>query len=950
MMNFIRSLCMTISAALLKAIPTLYALFHGLAAQPTIFNTAEIRELTNNIYTLVSVVMLFAFATKAISAIVNPDNLWDSKKGVTGVLKRSVIALVLIVAVPFGFQYFYEFQTQIINNNLIEKLILGIDYSQETLTDEEQAELDKLLSETDSESSKKLYQNVYKRKSAAYNIGLNLSQQILSSTLHPTKTDSSGDKCVSNGVGVSIINPVTHPIKTWLGLKPIDVSLGSNVCENYNNAISGDSIDYVDYLVPQINSIVGVETPVPGQNASYYVLDFDYWGLLCVIASGAVVYLLIIFCIDSAVRLIKMAFLEITAPVSIMAYIFGGNDVLKKWFRELYTTAISFFLRVAAISFIALVLVNLNTFVDQIPSYYSNMAKIFIIVGTLIFAKKVPELIERVIGVKLNLQGGLGGRLSQMAGVGKVAQNAWKSLGNTARGIGATTLGLGLGAIGAGAKAGINRLDNRFGNGEFLDRLKSNRAIQGITAAGQVAHAGISQHGNIGKTVKAMQGALDKTEMGKSMAEQRKQAKAQAQRDAERRSFASRGFDENGNTKKNEGITGKEKELETINNDRRLTDNEKQLLTTRLSKYDEVRKILNDVNNNGQKKVVEKVDDLRKIALNNGDAALANRYQQILDNVNKGKFADALLNVNDLANNGKMDAKYANDLIDGIKAKEQGLIRLEDLVNSDPNELGKIAQLSSLFNVNADGSFNVGGASINGALDQIVGNSDKNIKGVLETINSEIDNVKKAHGEDSYISNIISGYQDDLSRHNQQIVKDYKDKNYGVNEERYKHVDSSQNTNANPNNNNNNNNPNNNNNQNINNNNGTPNINGGTIHVDNIQAGNINASSINGQNINANNIPDGFTRTDSGIVIPNSDSRQNTDTTSTSSNNDQTVLADERLTRAMERIEQRIRDIQAKGAFMTSEDRDEINELRRELSEKAGQQWRNNGGPSDDVQ
>ena len=104
MTDFIRSLCITISSALLKIIPTLYSLFHGLAAEPTLFNTAEIERLTGNVYTLVSVVMLFAFATKAISIIVNPDNIWDSKKGVTGVVKRCIIALVLLVGIPFGYK------------------------------------------------------------------------------------------------------------------------------------------------------------------------------------------------------------------------------------------------------------------------------------------------------------------------------------------------------------------------------------------------------------------------------------------------------------------------------------------------------------------------------------------------------------------------------------------------------------------------------------------------------------------------------------------------------------------------------------------------------------------------------------------------------------------------------------------------------------------------------
>ena len=74
----------------------MYKIFYNIAT--TRFLQSEIvQEISANIYTLVSVVMLFAFSVTILSAIVNPDLLSDGKKGVKAVFKRAIIALMLIV-------------------------------------------------------------------------------------------------------------------------------------------------------------------------------------------------------------------------------------------------------------------------------------------------------------------------------------------------------------------------------------------------------------------------------------------------------------------------------------------------------------------------------------------------------------------------------------------------------------------------------------------------------------------------------------------------------------------------------------------------------------------------------------------------------------------------------------------------------------------------------------
>ena len=537
MIDFVRTLCITISTALFRLIPTLYSLFHGLAALPSLFETEQIKTITNNIYTITSVVMLFAFATKAISGIVNPDNLWDGKKGVTGVLKRSLIALALIVAIPFGFQYYYEFQTKIISSALIEKFVLGLNFSEENvLTESELTELNEIIEKESNKNKQEELRDAALKNAIGYKIGQSLAQNAFKNVVRPTEgntcTDKSGVKSILQfaiktpsymipGYGVykgikDIFTSGANSLNSGAIITPAGRFLGKDgylsPCDAYNRAIT-ENIDYSQYLNGVINTTSGFDLlqGVTGQSsgqidAEHYIFEMDFWGLLAVVVGGVIVYMLVIFCIDSAVRLIKMAFLEITAPVSIMAYIAGGNDMLKKWWNEVLGTVISFFLRVAAISFIALVLINLEDFTKNIPAYYGNFARIFIIIGTLIFAKKVPELVEKLVGVKLNLQGGIGGRLGQMAGVGKVAQNAWKTLGNTAKGVGATAAGFGLGALGVGTKFGAKKFDEKILNGKgqnLLNQFNESNSGRYIKAGASAAKSGISAGGGI-KSIKAV--------------------------------------------------------------------------------------------------------------------------------------------------------------------------------------------------------------------------------------------------------------------------------------------------------------------------------------------------------------------------------------------------------------------------------------------------------------
>jgi len=431
----------------------MYKIFYNIATT-RFLSTDVVQQLSANIYTLVSVVMLFAFSVTILSAIVNPDLLTDGKKGVTAMFKRAIIALVLMVIVPFGFDELYAIQESVMSNSLIEKIVVGINYSCES-SDGSECE-------------------------AGGNGGQVIAGTLISSVLHPEEKYMNDDGTLS---------------------------VGADVSESYRKMVAED-ISYLGAVAKNINVTVDDVNGKDVTDDDPYAFHFD--GLIAIVVGLATVYILVIFSIDVAVRVFKLAFMELTAPISIVSYIAAGDKILSSWFKELGKTYAELFVRIAAIAFYLFLVHNLDGIMSNFTSSdWSFVLKAFLMVGMLIFAKQVPDLIGKVFGVEIKSQGGIAGRLGNMAGVGKVAQNAWKGLTNVAK---ATPLlaGAGIGA-GIGALAGkgadlFGKAGNRFAKTGLGQRINGNAVVQKIKSAAGNASSKVSGFGS-----KAMTGVKNAT-------------------------------------------------------------------------------------------------------------------------------------------------------------------------------------------------------------------------------------------------------------------------------------------------------------------------------------------------------------------------------------------------------------------------------------------------------
>lgn len=422
--GLLRKLLAYICKPIYKFIPNVYSIFYNIA-NTRLFQEGDttVQQLSANIYVLVSVVMLFAFSVTILSAIVNPDLLSDKKKGVAAIFKRSIIGLVLIVVIPFAFDEMYKIQENVMDNNLIEKIIVGSDFQ---CREGEEGECEK---------------------------------------------GGNGGQVIAGNLISSVLYPIDN-----------EVEISEDLNESYSDMVRKD-IKNIGIIAKNINITTDGDTKNWGKfDDDNYAFQFD--GLIAIVAGIATCYILLLYAIDMAVRVFKLTFLELTAPISIVAYMASGEKVLNSWGKEVMKTFLDVFVRIAAMAiylfFISSLASYLNT-VDKGNHDWSFTLKALLIVGMLIFVKQLPDYINKVFGTDIKLKGGISGRLGEMAVVGKQAQDAWGKVKNVAK---ATPLIAGSAAVGA-ATGLTSRIGNAIGQTKFGTAVNSSPFVQKVRGVGQ---------------------------------------------------------------------------------------------------------------------------------------------------------------------------------------------------------------------------------------------------------------------------------------------------------------------------------------------------------------------------------------------------------------------------------------------------------------------------------
>lgn len=353
-MDLIRSFFSSIDTAIYSLISILYRLLLQLA-RTSIFTTTDIENFASRVYIFLGIIMLFKVTFSLINYLVNPDAITDKTNGAGNVIKNIVITLFLIIIVPYAFDFLYNAQSAILNDNLIPRLILGT-------TD----------GNTDSQSI------------------------VIDSKICLTDDGQNYKTSVIEDVGDYIALVTFKPFFQSYNDNSVNYQNSSEVSSGTINSFCNSS------TVKQMLKFHNADTAA--FNTGKYVFDYSF--LLSTLTGILVLLLLIEFCFDVAMRCVKLGFLEIIAPIPIISYIdpnSGKNGMFKKWTKEVINTWARLFIRLAILFFAVYAITIINNNLGTVANSENGMwIMLFLVIGALLFAKKAVQLIEDILGIKLD--------------------------------------------------------------------------------------------------------------------------------------------------------------------------------------------------------------------------------------------------------------------------------------------------------------------------------------------------------------------------------------------------------------------------------------------------------------------------------------------------------------------------------------------------------------------
>lgn len=422
-----------------------------------------ILNVASRVYVLLGIFMLFLLAFSILQYIVDPNQFSDNSKGFGKLVTRVMTSLILIVAVPFIFGIAFKAQSVILKNDVIGAIILGADTSSQATS-----------TSGDDNINTKMAQD--------------LQYLIFGTFMHVSKGKAYG-VCDTGPVLGSVAMATAHGDYASEGDKSCVDVLESEVMEPNDVKITDffrldDSEDaYKNRSFGNFGKILNARDG----NGDYY---FDYMFIISTIVGIIIVLMLLNACIDVAVRIVKLGFLEVIAPIPIIMYMnpkeSASGSRLSKWASECFKTYAVLFIRLATIFFVFFLIDAIMNiiFIDPSNATYINEDKptgimsffvqILVIIGLLMFANQVPKLLEDMLGLK---------------GTGEFSLNPLKKINSSP--LAAGVIGAGLGAAGGIAANTIAAAKN--GNFHGIDNYRKMRAD-----GNGVAHSLFSSAARIG--------------------------------------------------------------------------------------------------------------------------------------------------------------------------------------------------------------------------------------------------------------------------------------------------------------------------------------------------------------------------------------------------------------------------------------------------------------------
>lgn len=338
----------------------LFSLFSALAGAD-IIQASFFEDVLDKIYVVIGIFMLFVIAYSLLKSLIEPDNI---AKNSGKLVINTVISLLLLGIVPSIFNYARNLQNIIIEEKVIENIIAPKNANGENIK------------------------------------GTSISLNILTSFLQIDDSivgETSNDYVVLNPDG---------SISNWGDLKNA-IEAGAE-----NNFLK------IGYWAEAVHDEKGFD-----RNGNE-VSGVSYIPLVSTLAGLFLCYVMFSFCIDLGIRVVKLVFYQIIAPIPILLRILPEKkSVFDNWVKGTIATYLEVFIRIFIISLVSWITTAI--FTGNVISLNNDVGiygTILIVLGLYAFAKQAPKLISDITGIDSgNIKLGIGGKLAAGGAFGLAA-------------------------------------------------------------------------------------------------------------------------------------------------------------------------------------------------------------------------------------------------------------------------------------------------------------------------------------------------------------------------------------------------------------------------------------------------------------------------------------------------------------------------------------------------
>jgi len=323
-----------------------------LLADGSILKSIDYGVVLTNFYTLISVIMLFIVAFSLLKGMIDPD---DKKYGTAAVKKiiiNTITSFIIMAVLPTIFNFAFDFQ----NAMVVDYNPLGSFFGYGNLD-----------GSTTSGNTDEIEYSANQIVSSVFTAFLNV--------------ECGENECTT--------------------LKDIENKQDNVLISNNTSTISFAS------AINKVNKTGSFSTFTQfGQKVYDGEMFFDF--LLAIVAGGILIYIAVSYCFDMALRLIKLIFYQLIAPIPIFFRIVPDGKLsgtFGEWVKITLACYLEVFVRLFVFYFVIFLCQSviasdvLNTLTAGRGYFISLFTKAFLLMGLVTFMKAAPGLISKVTGI-----------------------------------------------------------------------------------------------------------------------------------------------------------------------------------------------------------------------------------------------------------------------------------------------------------------------------------------------------------------------------------------------------------------------------------------------------------------------------------------------------------------------------------------------------------------------